>query len=192
MDYQRIWAPWRIGYITGQDIEKNSEGGEATPPTAVVEPNKWHPGAENRCFLCRAAALYDDAEAARRQNRVVWEGDHAIALLNRYPYCNGHLLVSPRRHVANLDELTDAEHLEAMHCLSRFTVLLRELLRAEGFNLGLNLGQLAGAGVPGHLHWHLVPRWPGDHNFMSTLADTRVIPQSLDAVWDAIHEALGK
>lgn len=113
-------------------------------------------------------------------------GEHTLVVLNRYPYANGHLLVSPRRHVGQLHELTDEEHLEAMQTLARFTKLLTKLISASGFNVGLNLGEVAGAGVPGHLHWHLVPRWPGDNNFMPTLAGTRVIPQSLDAIWEAI------
>jgi ATP adenylyltransferase len=94
------------------------------------------------------------------------------------------------RHVGQLHELTDAEHLSAMQMLARYTQTLQKLIKAEGFNVGLNLGQVAGAGVPGHLHWHLVPRWPGDNNFMPTLAGTRMIPQSLEAVWEALVNTL--
>lgn len=189
MDQQRIWAPWRIGYIAGQAAA--AADGQAANPSELetAEPTAWLAGADCQCFLCRSAASYADRSTAWRQNRIVWRGEHTIAVLNRYPYTNGHLLVSPLRHVANLHELSPDEHLECMQSLSRFTELLRELLQAEGFNLGLNLGQVAGAGVPGHLHWHLVPRWRGDHNFMPTLAGVRVIPQSLDAVWEAITEA---
>ncbi len=121
-------------------------------------------------------------------NLVVDVGQHTLTLLNRYPYSNGHLLVAPLRHVGQLHELTDAEHLEAMQTLGRFSQLLGKLISAAGFNVGLNLGQVAGAGVPGHLHWHLVPRWPGDNNFMPTLAGVRMIPQSLEALWEAITE----
>ncbi len=177
MDEQRLWAPWRLSYIAGD---------RSTAP-AGFEPNSWLDGADRQCFLCRAAASYDDESAARRQNLLVYVGKHDTAVLNLYPYNNGHLLVSPRRHVGQLHELTDDEHLEAMHTLSRFTQLYAELIKAEGFNIGLNLNRPAGAGVPGHLHWHLVPRWTGDSNFMPVTGGSRVISQSLDELWNAIQ-----
>ncbi len=177
---QRIWAPWRVGYIKGEE--------KSAPP--MLEPTSWRPQAEPSCFMCRAAASYEREGEARRQNQVVVVGEHVQVLLNRYPYTNGHLLVAPLRHVGQLGDLTDEEHLEAMHQLGRLVPLLGQLISAEGFNVGLNLGNVAGAGVPGHLHWHLVPRWQGDNNFMPTLAGTRVIPQSLDALWEALSEAV--
>lgn len=174
MDEQRIWAPWRLGYVAGEATgEPASAGGKDQP-----------------CFLCRAAE--SDTHDARQQNLVVDIGEQTVTLLNRYPYANGHLLVAPRCHVGMLHELTDEQHLEAMQSLAAMTQTLGRLIKAEGFNVGLNLGNVAGAGVPGHLHWHLVPRWPGDNNFMPTVAGTRVIPQSLDALWEAIVEALAK
>ncbi len=176
MDLQRIWAPWRLGYIAGE------EDPSGPPP----EPSTWHTGAEHDCFLCRASASYEKVKAAQQQNLVIEVGEHTVTLLNRYPYSNGHLLVSPLRHVGQLHELTPEEHLEAMQTLGRYTQSLGKLLSATGFNVGLNLGQVAGAGVPGHLHWHLVPRWPGDNNFMPTLAGVRMIPQSLEALWEAL------
>jgi ATP adenylyltransferase len=197
---KRIWAPWRIGYISGTDASRAADPIETgighqehgpspdTPPENPPEPTGWQPDAERACFLCRAAASYANDQVAREQNLVLWRGKHVYSILNRYPYTNGHLLVAPLRHVAGLHELTDQQHLEAMHRLSRYTQTLRRLLRADGFNIGLNLGATAGAGVPGHLHWHLVPRWPGDHNFMPTLAGIRVIPQSLVATWEALAE----
>ncbi len=177
-DDQRLWAPWRLGYI------KQSEKAEAPP-----EPAAWVEGAEAKCFLCQAAASYDASEADR-QLLVVARNERVVTVLNRYPYSNCHVLVSPRRHVAELKQLTDEEHLAAMRTLSRLTESLADRVGAEGFNLGLNLGAVAGAGVPGHLHWHLVPRWPGDHNFMPTTAGVRVIPQSLEAAWEIVREAL--
>ncbi len=176
VDEKRIWAPWRIGYVSGSEHET------APPPV----PDAWRNGADQACFLCRAAAIYGEPREANRQNLVVGVCEHTVALLNRYPYTNGHLLVAPLRHVGQLHELSDAEHLEAMQMLGRFTQTLTTLIQAEGFNVGLNLGQVAGAGVPGHLHWHLVPRWSGDNNFMPTLTGTRIISQSLEAVWEAI------
>ncbi len=179
LDLQRIWAPWRLGYVAGED----------DPVGPPPEPEEWRAGAAHECFLCRAAANYQQPQAAARSNLVVDVGQHTVSLLNRYPYGNGHLLVSPQRHVGQLHELTSEEHLEAMQTLGRFTQQLRELVSAQGFNIGLNLGEVAGAGVPGHLHWHLVPRWPGDHNFMPTLAGARVIPQSLESMWEALAGA---
>ncbi len=177
-DNERLWAPWRLGYIKGTE--------QADPPP---EPSGWVPGAEHRCFLCQAAATYTDASADKRL-LVAGRGEHLVTLLNRYPYSNCHVLVSPRRHVAHLSDLSDAEHLAAMQTLAKLTDELTERIGAQGFNIGLNLGGIAGAGVPGHLHWHLVPRWPGDHNFMPTLAGVRVIPQSLEAAWELVRDAL--
>ena len=177
MDQKRIWAPWRLSYLLG---DKSATSGP--------EPQEWIEGADRRCFLCRAAASYMDEAAVRRASLVVYAGPYMVALLNRFPYNNGHLLVAPRRHVGQLHELTDDEHLEAMRTLTRFTQLFSELIKAEGFNIGLNLNRPAGAGVPGHLHWHLVPRWTGDSNFMPVTADARVISQSLEALWEAIEE----
>jgi ATP adenylyltransferase len=183
-DEQRIWAPWRIGYIAGGD--KNSDASGDKGEETQILPNTWQAGADHGCFLCRAAGDYADASAAIQQNLVIARDDHCVTLLNRYPYNNGHLLIAPLRHVAELSELTTEEHLAAMQSLSRCTKRLAKLISAEGFNIGLNLGRIAGAGVPGHLHWHLVPRWPGDNNFMPTTAGTRVISQSLEALWEAL------
>lgn len=179
MKEERLWAPWRLAYITG----------EAEPQQAPPEPTAWHKGADPDCFLCRAAATYDDDQAARR----LWlaaRGRRTAVVLNRYPYNNGHLLVAPLRHVGELGELSRDEHVECMEWLVRLTDVLGDRLKAQGFNIGLNLGQPAGAGLPGHLHWHVVPRWAGDNSFMPVLADTRVIPQSLDALWEILAEAL--
>lgn len=177
-DNERLWAPWRLGYIKGTE-----------PAAPLPKPRAWVAGAEAHCFLCQAAADYEEADADQRL-LVGGRGEHVVTLLNRYPYSNCHVLVSPKRHVADLASLTDAEHLGAMRTLTRLTESLTERIGAQGFNIGLNLGGIAGAGVPGHLHWHLVPRWPGDHNFMPTLAGVRVIPQSLDAAWELVRDSL--
>lgn len=181
MDDERLWAPWRLGYI----LEANAgQGGKS--PAAPCEPSAWRDGADRDCFLCRAAADYVDPAAARREQLILDVGEHIFAMLNRYPYNNGHLLVSPRRHVAEFHDLTAAEHAGCMATLVRFTQLFSDLIHAQGFNVGLNLGRAAGAGVPGHIHWHLVPRWNGDSNFMPTTSGTRVIAQSLEELWQAI------
>ncbi len=179
MNFERLWAPWRLDYVTGGESREE-------PP----EPLEWLPGADPRCFLCRAAAKYDAGSSADQRLMVVARGAQAFVVLNRYPYNNGHLLVSPRRHIGDLSDMAREEHLECMEFLSKFTSLYRERINAEGFNIGLNLERVAGAGLPGHLHWHLVPRWAGDNNFMPVLAGTRVIPQSLDALWEMLKGAL--
>ncbi|MGA2259427.1 MAG: HIT domain-containing protein, partial [Thermoguttaceae bacterium] len=143
-------------------------------------------GGDPVCFICRAAIGDDD-----RERLVVQHGPYSLTVLNRYPYNNGHLLIAPKRHVARLDQLDAPEQLELVQTIALMIGLLERTIRAEGFNVGLNLGQVAGAGLPGHVHWHIVPRWHGDTNFMSTLAGIRVIPQSLDALWELLTEALG-
>lgn len=164
MTQSQLWAPWRLNYIV------SSKEKEAQPAG---------------CFLCRYAAESND-----ETNYVVHRGQQAIVVLNRYPYNNGHLLVAPVAHKASLSELTDAEMLEMQQLLQRMTAALTATMSPEGFNIGLNLGQVAGAGLPGHLHWHIVPRWSGDSNFMTVCADVNVIPQSLDALYKYLKQEL--
>ena len=114
----------------------------------------------------------------------------SAVIVNKFPYNNGHLLVAPRSHKGRLDELTSEESLDLQQGLTRMLRLLEQNMRPEGFNVGLNLGKVAGAGLPGHLHWHIVPRWNGDTNFMPVFGDVRVISQSLDALYDLLSAAL--
>lgn len=168
MTHERIWAPWRLEFV---------KGGAPEP-----EPNDLAgllPGADPKCFLCRAVPEGDD-----RRRLVVERGGLTLTVLNRYPYNNGHLLVAPKRHVGRLDELTPAEQSELAATITHMVGSLEVLLNAADFNIGLNLGPAAGAGLPGHLHWHIVPRWTGDTNFMPTTAGVRVIPQSLESLWE--------
>ena len=165
---QSLQAPWRIDYI--RSIDK-TEG----------------------CFLCQAAGSTTDAE--RRQRLVLWETEHSIVMLNRYPYVNGHLLASPKGHKPELGDLTDAELLDLQVQTRRGIELLRQAMGPQGFNVGINLGRCAGAGVPGHLHQHVVPRWNGDVNFMSVVGEVKVIPQALSqlyaeliAVWTTMQK----
>ena len=175
--YEQIWAPWRMAYILGEDFEEDKD------QTRL----EFLPGADPQCFLCRSVADHRD-----RERHVVRRGQHCVALLNRYPYNNGHLLIAPRRHEARLDGLTAEEHLALSQEIAGMVQLLERVLEPEGFNVGLNLGRAAGAGLPGHLHWHIVPRWMGDTNFMPTLAAIKIIPQSLETLWDALTAALKK
>jgi ATP adenylyltransferase len=123
---------------------------------------------------------------------VVHRSERTIAVLNRYPYNNGHMLVAPRSHRGRLDELSAEEQLGLAATIAHMVGLLEQVLRADGFNVGLNLGRVAGAGLPGHLHWHVVPRWAGDTNFMPATAAVRVIPQSLEALWELLRAELVK
>ena len=172
VSYKQIWAPWRLDYILGID---------ASAP--IDETGELLPEGDPECFLCHCAVSGDDD----RRQRIVRLGERTVTLLNRYPYNNGHLLVAPREHLARLDQLDDALQLALSREVTRSVGLLEAVLRPEGFNVGLNLGRPAGAGLPGHLHWHIVPRWSGDTNFMAIVSDARVIPQSLDALWEALR-----
>ena len=165
---EQLWAPWRLSY--------------------VAAPKHRQPTADTgHCFICGGVAAnpLDD-----RAHLVVHRTERSIVVLNRFPYNNGHLLVCPIAHKGRLDELSPEELLDLQLVLRRMASAMEKRMNAEGFNIGLNLGRAAGAGVPGHLHWHIVPRWAGDTNFMPIVADTRVIAQSLEALYDLLREEL--
>jgi ATP adenylyltransferase len=152
-----IWAPWRIDYIL--QAEKD-EG----------------------CFLCRA--LESDEDEA---NLVLERRENCFAIFNRYPYNNGHMLIAPNAHKADLSDLDESELLEVMRLTRDVQERLRAAMCPHGFNIGINLGRCAGAGLPGHLHVHIVPRWNGDTNFMSATAHSKVIVQSLEALYQVLR-----
>jgi ATP adenylyltransferase len=149
----RLWAPWRYIYIASASS-----------------------GRKQKCIFC----LGRMTEAARRRNLVLLETPHALVMLNRFPYNNGHVMVAPRRHIATPELLTREERAALGELVTETVRLLRESLSPEGFNVGANLGRVAGAGIADHMHWHVVPRWNGDTNFMPVLASTRVVSQSLN------------
>ena len=167
MSHETLWAPWRLNYIANA---VDNDGGDAP---------------KQGCFLCRYRDDTRDAE-----NYVVDRSPHSLIVLNRFPYNNGHLLVAPREHKATLNDLSETELLDLQQQVRRMVNLLGLVMGAEGFNVGLNLGRVAGAGLPGHLHWHIVPRWNGDVNFMPIVADTKVIPQSLEALYQLLRNDL--
>ena len=171
-----IWAPWRMAYIGGEKKPKQEE------------PLAFLPGAEPSCFICQGAV---SPPAADKERYILERTDHSIILFNRYPYNNGHLLVAPKRHVARLDLLAAEERADLLDSVTRWVAILEKAVNAEGFNVGLNLGRVAGAGLPGHLHWHIIPRWNGDTNFVTTCGSLKVIPQSMDALWDLLKEQMG-
>jgi ATP adenylyltransferase len=155
----QLWAPWRLAYV-------------AVPPK---------PSDDSACFICRGLGETDD-----RRNLIVLRTAHSTVVLNRFPYNNGHLLIAPLAHKGQLSDLADDELLDLQLVLRRMIALLGKAMRPDGYNVGLNLGRVAGAGLPGHLHWHVVPRWNGDTNFMPVVADTKVMPQSLDALYELL------
>jgi ATP adenylyltransferase len=155
-----LWAPWRLEYI--------QQAGE-----------------QDGCVFCDEAA----GAIAGDESLLVFLGEFSLALLNKYPYSSGHLMVAPRRHVGGLGELAEAETLE-IHALAVSAIdTLNRVYGPGGFNLGWNLGHAAGAGIADHVHQHVVPRWPGDTNFMPVLADVKVIPEHLLETRDRLRSA---
>jgi len=148
--HKNLWAPWRIGYIQGL-----SERGE--------------------CFICHNLQNSQDDD----KNLVLWRSKCCIVVLNRFPYNNGHLLIAPARHISDIDQADDEEMLELTKLIRESKKALALAIKPHGFNVGMNFGRCAGAGLPEHLHIHVVPRWDGDTNFMRVCSDTAVISQSL-------------
>ncbi|MFZ5591489.1 MAG: HIT family protein [Bacillota bacterium] len=137
------------------------------------------------CIFCDKLQSDKDVE-----NYVLYRGERVFVLLNLYPYNNGHLLIAPKRHVGDVTDLTPEELLELGLTTQKMTALLRRAFNPDGFNIGVNLGRIAGAGVPGHFHIHIVPRWGGDTNFMPVLGDVRVISEALDLTYQKLKEAM--
>jgi len=134
-----------------------------------------------KCFLCEAAAA--STESDRRERLVLWSTEHCVVLMNRFPYTNGHVLISPKRHQADLENLSNDELLDVQQQTAIVIKMLKRAVSAQGVNVGMNLGRAAGAGVPGHLHQHVVPRWAGDTNFMSVIGEVRIVPQAIDQLY---------
>ncbi|HLH75817.1 MAG TPA: HIT domain-containing protein [Candidatus Binataceae bacterium] len=159
----RLWAPWRAAYVSGA---RRSAG----------------------CIFCMKGL----SAAARKRRLVLHLGPRALVMLNRYPYNNGHLLIAPRRHLASLELLEGPERADLDFLLAQSVRLLRMAMRPVGFNLGANLGRVAGAGVADHFHWHVVPRWEGDTNFMPVLASVRVLSEHLEASFATLDPLFSK
>lgn len=151
---ENLWAPWRKEYIVGEK--------------------------EKYCIFCKAI---DDNSNEDRKNLVLYRGKECFCILNRYPYNSGHLMVVPKMHKDDLSKLTDSEMLELLSMTRDAKDILAKKMKPEGFNIGINLGRVAGAGIEDHIHIHVVPRWNGDTNFMPVIADTKVVPQSLDNLY---------
>jgi ATP adenylyltransferase len=152
LEQKNLWAPWRIKYIQGLND---------SPKTG--------------CFICHNQENPQDDD----KNLVLWRTEKSIVILNRFPYNNGHLLIAPVRHIGDLEQVTDGELLEMIKLVRESQKALTAAIKPHGFNIGINIGRCAGAGLPEHLHVHIVPRWDGDTSFMSVCSDAKVISQSL-------------
>jgi len=163
-EVKQLWAPWRMEYI----LE-----GKSSPDDGVEQ-----------CVFCDVHGEKDGP-----QNLILHRGDYAYVVMNKFPYSNGHLMIVPNRHVRNFEVLNAEEGMEIFLLSQRSLVVLRRTVRAQGFNMGLNLGKVAGAGIDPHLHFHVVPRWDGDHNFMTVLAEVRSIPEHIETTYGTLRQA---
>ena len=146
---KNLWAPWRMNYILSDQKEED-------------------------CIFCPGEDRSKDGERL-----ILYVGSLTVAMMNRFPYNNGHLLVAPLRHVAQMEDLSDEETLDLLRIVRESIGILRKVMQPEGFNVGMNLGRIAGAGMEEHMHFHIVPRWSGDTNFMTVLGEVRVIPEHI-------------
>ena len=158
------WAPWRSEYIN-----KNNN---------TDEPKK------DVCVFCDALTTEDDHD-----RHIIYRGKCSFVILNKYPYNNGHMLVMPNRHISRPDMMTEEERVEIMNLIVKAQSVLYTVYNPHGVNIGANIGEAAGAGIAQHMHFHVLPRWNADANFMTTVANTRVIPESLDETWEKIRKA---
>jgi ATP adenylyltransferase len=156
----RIWAPWRLKYVKGATDD-----------------------AEGECIFCAFPAQGPDHDA---ENLIVHRGERCFVILNKFPYTNGHLMVAPFEHIATLPELDPETTAEIMALTQQSMKLIEATYTPHGYNVGVNQGRVAGAGIEDHIHMHVVPRWGGDTNFMPVLADTRVMPQTLEESYEAL------
>ena len=154
---KKLWAPWRIKYI--KNIEK-----------------------EKGCIFC-----IKSKEKKDKKNFILKRGKKSFIILNKFPYNSGHLMIAPYRHTGKIESLKEEEMLEIFEFLRISVSVLKKAIKPHGFNIGLNLGKIAGAGFPGHLHFHVVPRWSGDTNFMPVIGETKVIPEEIERTFEVLY-----
>ena len=189
----RLWTPWRYNYISG-----GSTGGERKGvPAALRAWPGGGPDAHDECVFCNLIGAVDwaiesgmAAEEAEGAGLVVARGKTGFVCLNAFPYSSGHVLLVPYRHLDSLAKLPVEDAEEMMRTAQKVETALRTVYQPDGINLGMNLGQAAGAGVAGHLHLHALPRWFGDANFMTTAAETRILPEALEVTWERLRKEL--
>ena len=165
MPLERFSAAWREGYVS--NVSASSQPDEA------------------ECVFCVLAEQPVDESTG-----VLWRSELSYVTLNAFPYGSGHLLVLPRRHVATIAELSEVEYRDFTDAIRSTAAALEEVYGPDGLNVGMNLGRAAGAGIPRHLHGHVLPRWIGDTNFMTTIGETRVLPESLESTWQKVHSRI--
>lgn len=163
----RLWSPWRSKYIESFSERDN--------------------GSEKRCVFCDKLSEEDDTK-----NLIVCRSEFSAILMNIYPYNSGHLMVVPFKHASSLDELTNEEETDIMQQIKLAVKILSSSLHPDGFNIGINLGRVSGAGIADHIHYHIVPRWEGDTNFMPVLADTKVISEDMSNTLIKLRKALSE
>ncbi|MCX7908389.1 MAG: HIT domain-containing protein [Ignavibacteria bacterium] len=161
-----LWSPWRSKYIESFSDEGNN----------------------NSCFVCDAIEKKEEA----KERLVVFRSEHSIVLMNKFPYNAGHLLVCPLKHISTMDELNEIELLDFIKVVRKSINVLDEAMAPHGFNVGINIGRVAGAGLPEHIHFHIIPRWNGDTSFISLIADTKVISQSMVEIYDKVYEIFNR
>ena len=166
---EQLWAGWRHEYVTSATAADRT-------------------GGDGGCVFCRIAESGPPSE----DNCVVWRGELTFAVMNAYPYASGHLLVMPVRHVSALEDLTPEESSDLWEVTRRAAAAIALAYDPDGLNMGANLGRAAGAGIPDHLHLHVLPRWSGDTNFMTSVAGVRIMPESLTVGWERLHKAWTK
>jgi len=186
LERKNLWAPWRIKYIQTLSPVRNSTKVSKGIYEDMVQKGKISNGVSEGgdCFICHNLQNPQDDD----KNLVLWRTDKSIVILNRFPYNNGHLLIAPARHIPDLEKASDEELLELMKIVRESQRALSLAIKPHGFNVGMNFGRCAGAGLPDHLHIHLVPRWDGDTNFMSVCSDTDVISQSLTELLELLKQ----
>jgi ATP adenylyltransferase len=187
-----LWTPWRYRYVTGAERENRDDRRLGVPPALA----SFYKG-DKHCVFCNLLDSVDAAIAggmprieAEKAGLVLHRYKDCYICLNAYPYSTGHIMIVPYAHLDSLAQMPAAAAQEMMHLAQRVDGALRTTYQPEGLNFGLNLGQAAGAGVAEHLHLHALPRWLGDTNFMTTTAETRVLPEPLDVTWQKLRDAL--
>jgi ATP adenylyltransferase len=161
---ETLWAPWRMEYILS-----------------------FKDGEKQRCIFCERFPKKDD-----KKNLILYRGTHSFVIMNRFPYNSGHLMIVPYKHSGDLQNFAPEENLELMEVMQKSQMVLTKIMKPQGFNIGMNLGRVGGAGVENHLHWHIVPRWNGDTNFMPVIGSTKVISEALDKTYDKLKAGFEK
>jgi ATP adenylyltransferase len=180
MSFDTLWAGWRSSYIASISSDADVK---LEPAEDLGEPAGGH--GEDDCIFCRILA----SSAPDRDRHVVWTGELSAAVLNAFPYATGHVLLMPLRHVGEIEDLEPAESEALWSTVRDGVVALKHAYSPSGLNVGVNLGRAAGAGVPGHLHVHVLPRWVGDTSFVTSVASLRVMPEALGETWDKLRAA---